>query len=339
MALGEVAMESNERAHHTKFDPVFVLGSVRSGTSLTCRLLLDHLGVNFGTESQFLIRYHRRAPRYGDLRSQPAMRRLLTDLSRERFFARTRRNFGFVLDIEQALRSLTEATYPAAVRAVFEQFAATKGLVRWGDKTPEYNEHLDTLLELFPNAQFVHVVRDPRDVAVSVFKTGFGAKHAYEAAMAWRHAVNRIESFGARLPATQFLHFRYECLLDDPVRTLDRVAAFLGISNHATLVSGLAGQLRVRVRENNARKWQAELAPPEISCIEAMTRPILARYGYETVVEPSLTSEVSRFRMVRWQMQGLMKRALNRRYWADNVYRLRLRFRDAQPMRRLSAWS
>jgi hypothetical protein len=76
---------------HTRFSPVFVLGHSRSGTSLVCRLLLDHLGVNFGTESQFIVRYHRKLAHYGDLRDDSRLRWMIGDISRERFFARTRR--------------------------------------------------------------------------------------------------------------------------------------------------------------------------------------------------------------------------------------------------------
>ena len=322
-------MEDTQRPHHTKFGPVFVLGCARSGTSLTCRLLLDHLGVNFGTESQFLVRYYRKSARYGDLRREPAMRRLLTDLSRERFFARTRRNFGFVFDIEQALRSIAEPTYAGAIRSIFEQFAATKGLVRWGDKTPEYNRHLDTLLELFQAAQFVHVVRDPRDVAVSVFKTGFGPKSAYEAAVDWRDSVDRIETFGARLAPGQFMRLRYESLLQDPAATLDSVAAFLGITNHASLVAGRSTHLRAQVREDNSLRWKTSLSAPEITCIDEVTGPALAGFGYQFQSIQSVMSKIGLSQIARWRLQGLWRRGVNRRYWADNVYRLRLRFRDA----------
>ena len=332
-------MECTERPHHTKFGPVFVLGCARSGTSLTCRLLLDHLGVNFGTESQFLIRYWRKAAHYGDLRQHAAMRRLLTDMSRERFFTRTRRNFGFVLDIDQAIRSIAEPTYAGAIRAVFEQFAATKGLVRWGDKTPEYNKHLDTLLELFPNAQFVHVVRDPRDVAVSVFKTPFGAKNAYEAAVDWRDDVDRIEAFGSRLAPGQFMNFRYECLLRDPAATLDGVAAFLGIANHASLVDGLGSHLRAQVRAGNSLKWTTGLTSPEITCIETLCGSALTRFGYARSTPDSVALKLGFAAVARWKMQGIWRRVANRRYWADNAYRLGLRFRDAPVLLRPSARS
>src|SRR5687768_4954339 len=99
-----------------------------------CRLLLDHLGVNFGTESQFIVRYHQRLARYGDLRDERRMRVLLEDLSRERFFARTRQNFGFVFDIDRAMQSIESPSYPSVLRAIFAQFADSQGKVRWGDK-------------------------------------------------------------------------------------------------------------------------------------------------------------------------------------------------------------
>ena len=122
------------RAEHTRFDPVFVLGHARSGTSLTCRLLLDHLGVNFGTESQFIIRHYQRLRRYGDLRDDRRLRCLLEEISRERFFERTRRNFGFVFDIDRAMRSIERRTYAGVLHAIFEQFAVGKGMTRWGSR-------------------------------------------------------------------------------------------------------------------------------------------------------------------------------------------------------------
>jgi hypothetical protein len=317
-------MDALQRPRHTRFCPVFVLGCARSGTSLTCRLLLDHLGVNFGTESQFIIRYSRRLALYGDLRVTVNMRRLLTDISRERFFARTRRNFGFVFDVDRALQSLSEPTYAGALRAIFEQFAATKGLVRWGDKTPEYNHHLDTLLELFPTAQFLHVIRDPRDVAVSHFKAGFGSKSAYEAAVHWQEGLQLVRSLGARVGADQFLEFRYEDLIEDPAAAIDRVARFLGITNHASLVAGIAAHLRGQVRSGNSSKWHC-LEPRDLACIETVAGTDMAGLGYARATRHSI--RVGPLQRARWRAQGVWRRIGDRRYWADNVYRLGLRAR------------
>ena len=313
---------------HTRFDPVFVLGSPRSGTSLMCRLLLDHLGVNFGTESQFIIRHYKRLHRYGDLRDDRRLRWLFEEIARERFFKRTRRNFGFAFDVDRALRSIGSRTYAGVLSAIFEQFACGKGLTRWGDKTPEYSKHLPVLRELFPTAQYVHVVRDGRDVALSAFKTGFGPKNAYEAAVAWSQCVQTITAFGAALPAEHFVTVRYEDLLRDPVAELRRLGIFLGIANHDALLETITATLRTQVRSDNAGKSSRLLSARETECFEACASDVLDRYGYGLRF-PQRRRPMTLTEAACWRARGLWRRATNKKYWADNWYKLRLRGRQA----------
>ena len=315
-------------AEHTRFDPVFVVGHTRSGTTLTCRLLLDHLGVNFGTESQFMIRYHERLHRYRDLNDDRSLRCLFEEIGRERFFERTRRNFGFVFDVDRAMRFIESRTYAGALRVIFEQFALEKGMTRWGDKTPEYGRHLPVLRELFPAAQFIHLVRDGRDVAVSAFKAGFGPKNVHEAATTWIERVQAITSFGRTMPPSDFLTVRYEDLLGDPVATMGTIGAFLGIANHATLVETIAPRLRAQVWEGNAGKSSRLLSAREMECFEAVAADVLEQNGYALRVgrgaRPITVSE-----SLRWRAKGVWRRVSNRQYWADNQYKLRLRTRQA----------
>ena len=313
-------------AEHTRFDPVFVLGHPRSGTSLMCRLLLDHLGVNFGTESQFMIRYYKRLHKYGDLRDDRCLRWLFEEIGRERFFERTRRNFGFVLDVDRAMRSITSRSYAGVLQAIFEQFAIGKGMTRWGDKTPEYASHLPVLRELFPTAQYVHVVRDGRDVALSAFRTGFGPKNAHEAAIAWARQVRAIAAFGDTVPADDFLTIRYEDLLREPVATLGTLGAFLGIANHADVLDTVAPGLRTQVRQDNTGKSTHLLSARETECFEALAGDVLTRHGYGLRSGPG-ARPMTVAESVNWRAKGMWRRATNRRYWADNRYKLGLRGR------------
>lgn len=315
-------------AEHTRFDPVFVLGFPRSGTSLMCRLLLDHLGVNFGTESQFIIRYYKRLHRYGDLRDDRCLRWLFDEIGRERFFRRTRRNFGFAFDVDRAMRSIESRTYAGVLRAIFGQFACEKGLSRWGDKTPEYSRHLPVLRELFPTAQYVHVVRDGRDVALSAFNTGFGPKSAYEAALRWSEQVRAITTFGAGLPAKDFLTIRYEDLLRDPAAELTTLGGFLGIANHAPLIEGMAARLRAQVRGDNAGKSNHLLSVRETECFEACAFDVLDRYDYALRFRRR-GSRITLAEAACWRARGMWRRIVNKRYWADNWYKLQLRGRQA----------
>jgi hypothetical protein len=330
------AAPSGVNPHHSRLCPVFVLGHARSGTSLMCRLLRDHLRINFGTESQFIVRYQQRLARYGDLRDERRMRWLLEELSHERFFARSRQNFGFVFDIDRAVRAIEPRSYAGAVRGVFEQFAASQGMVRWGDKTPEYCRHLPLVHSLFPDAQFVHVVRDGRAVARSSFKLGFGPKNAYEAAIEWGDTLRDIASFRDTLPASAFLQVRYEDLLEDPVATMASIAAFLGVDNHTEVIEGAAPHLRAWVRQENASKWKQHLSWREIECFEAFAGAELEANGYERQFRPR-RGRHSALEAVLWRAQAASRRLTNRRYWLDNWYKAGVRLRDAtMPLRAMA---
>jgi len=314
-------------AEHTRFDPVFVLGHSRSGTSLMCRLLLDHLGVNFGTESQFIVRYHQKLAQYGDLSDDRRLRWLFQEISRERFFERTRRNFGFVFDIDRAMNSIGQRTYAGVLTAIFEQFACGQGLTRWGDKTPAYARHLPVLRELFPRAQYIHVVRDGRDAALSLMSTGFGPKTAYEAAVAWSAQVRDIDWLAETSSASNFLTVRYEDLLKQPGDVLGKIAAFLAIRNPDALAAAVSGAVRQQVREGNCAKWTTGLSQREIECFETYAGRELERFGYALAFS-CRTKPVTRLESTCWRAQGIGRRFSNRRYWTDNCYKIWLRLRE-----------
>ena len=179
-------------------------------------------------------------------------------------------------------------------------------------------------------------MRDGRDVAHSLFKTGFGPKNAYEAALEWTRTLADIARFRRTVPDDAFLQVRYEDLLANPAGTIDAIGAFLGIENHAELSSAAAPHLRAQVREDNAFKWKHQLTWREIECFEAFAGGDLAVYGYPLQFRPR-GGQLSTAERWLWRAQALCRRAGNRRYWSDNWYRLGLRLSDAAlPLRALT---
>lgn len=318
-------------ATHTRFGPVFVIGFARSGTSVTCRMLRRYLKVSFGTESQFIIRYLNRLESYGDLQVDANVRRLIADISTERFFTRTNRNWGFVFDPDAAFASLKARTYRDVLNAIFGQLAQHNGMVRWGDKTPQYNRDLSRLLELFPDAQFVHVVRDGRDVALSIGKTAFGPKNACEAALDWFNALNAIERFSKTVPTVQFVEVRYEDLTSEPAKVLEGLAGFLGIDDRS---GDLSAVIRRRVgsdvKSNNSGKWRQALSRRDVERFEAMAGDALTRHGYALMFE-GRARPVSAVERLGWRLHGRLVRMSMLSYWRDNWYKARLHFRKALP--------
>lgn len=317
---------------HRRHDPVFVIGHGRSGTSILATLLRKHLQIAFGTESQFFIRFYRQLSRYGDLARAPQRRQLVEDLSRERFFRRSQK-YGVRLDVERAVREAVPPTYAGVLAAIMRQNAECQQMERWGDKTPEYTAHLPILRELFPTAQFIHIVRDGRDVALSGYQMHFGEKNAYAAARQWSHVLTRVQAFAAGMPPDCFMELRYEDLLAKPVETFARMIAFLNIEDPEGQVSATVARTASKeLKAGNFNKWKRDLSAPEQEMFVAMAGPHLARYGYD-VTAPT-RSAPGFFGALYWQADNVIRRMSMREYWSDTAYKARLRLRALQlPLR------
>ncbi len=217
--------------HHLRSIPVHIIGHARSGTSILADVLRRYLRISFGTESQFIVRYHKKLAQYGDLHDDSRIQRLIRDVAQERCFQRWHKFDGFVLDPEQLFHDLSERSYRGVLEAAFMQLARHGGMTRWGDKTPEYVHDLPTLYGLWPDAQYLHIVRDGRDVALSIFQQEFGAKNVYKAASDWRQQMQQVHAFAQSLPPEQFMEIRYEDFLGATGDTFRQLVTFLGVKS------------------------------------------------------------------------------------------------------------
>lgn len=178
--------------------PIFVIGSPRSGTTLV-RLILDsHPSISCGEETHFLRDLESVVGRNWDLVASYG-------LPREWWIER--------------LRGLYE-TFQAEV-------LARSGKTRWAEKDPTYTLHLPFIEELFPNAVYIHLLRDGHDVVAS-FRERWGYKSAARAARTeWARYVTAARDLGRRLPSERFLELRYEELVTDPESQGQRLFEFL----------------------------------------------------------------------------------------------------------------
>jgi hypothetical protein len=204
---------------------------------------------------------------------------------------------------------------------------------RWGDKTPEYSRHLPVLRNLFPSAQFVHIVRDGRDVALSGYLTHFGAKNAYAAASEWRDVMEKVHAFADTMPSSSFIELRYEDLLTRTSETLARLIRFLEIHDPDGCVSEAVGrQAGSELRADNFNKWKTELSRRDQDIFAVLAGAWLSRYGYEvtrlTRPAPGLLARLY------WRADNAMRRMVVRDHWFDSVYKARLRLRELRlPLR------
>jgi hypothetical protein len=138
--------------------------------------------------------------------------------------------------LEDHLFSLPEPDAGDAARAVFVVYAEARGKPRWGDKTPAYLTKMPRIQRAMPEAAFVHVLRDGRDVAMSWAEVSWGVHDPAEAARRWVRRITAARRHVGRLRAGSYLELRYEDLVSDPEAALRRVAEHLDLPWDAAML-------------------------------------------------------------------------------------------------------
>ena len=209
--------------------PIFVVGSVRSGTTLLRYMLCSHPRIYLTPESNFIVRCFGRRPtgELGEARVAAQSSRSWPSTSRSGAIGRAR-----VRMCSELLDGVPRPTPESFLSALYTRYAAQHDAVRWGDKTPGYLAHLDVISTIFPRSQIVHVIRDARDVAASSLENYRGRRFfymdAYFAARSWREQLGRGIEVGRALPSDRYCEIRYEDLTTHTESALRGLCEFLG---------------------------------------------------------------------------------------------------------------
>lgn len=247
--------------------PIFVVGSMRSGSTLL-RLVLDsHPNIAVGPESGFM----------GALLATK-------EIPNWKFGKAWYERFGWTEEeLDQRLREFFDG--------IFRRYAAGEGKQRWGEKTPFHTEHMATMAQVFPDSVFVGIVRHPGAVAASLRKN---FHYAFEDAVSYWAATNLTMVRGGAGLGDRFLICRYEDLVLDGEPPLREMLAFLGepwsadvLEHHRVQREKGAPRLtdggtitRAPVDAARVDQWTDTLTPADRRVLAQMTR-LAGFFGYE----------------------------------------------------------
>ncbi len=278
--------------------PIFIVGAPRSGTTLFQYMLRSHPNISLPTgESHFFIPLFRGEEAFGDLSKIENLRSVLEAMYRQSADFLDTDIHGIKFDIDQ-LASEFHAEGRTSMESIFsglfEKNALGEGKARWGDKTPYYVLHMKLLLEKFPNAQFIHLIRDGRDVAMSLLnrKHDFGVYNYFFAAKYWEIYVELGRECGRSLGKNIYHEVRYEELLNNPEIAMKGVCEFLNESYSDNLVnfkkSGEAGKtplLQKPIQKENQEKWRTKMTHSQIKTFEGAVSKTLTASNYPLITE------------------------------------------------------
>ena len=223
-------------------------------------MLDNHPHLAVPAETNLVFPLWRFRVRYGDLRRPENRRRVAEWIFLTEGYGGQRIRAG--RDPREAIERAVAAppTLGAILATCFEMYAEMHGKVRWGDKRPGYAGHIETMFALFPDAHFIHLVRDPRAAVASQLPLGWATQ---EDALAhsianWETAVARVDAYARRLRPDQLLDVRYEDLVRDPHTELERICAFAGLRGGDAVAHMVSADRRGTFREG----WHDRLNDP-----------------------------------------------------------------------------
>ena len=211
--------------------PVFIIGVGRSGTTLLRQMINSHSQIAVPYESHFITKYMDIIENYGDIQQDENLMKLLKDICNEPILE----NWDYSCTPEELMKALTQRDVAGIIDTFYSLYAQHHGKTRWGDKS-DYLDRMFQIRELYPNAKFIHIIRDGRDVANSVMKMTWGPNNIIQAADWWSSYVRLCYSMGRMLSSTDYMEVRYEDLVSSSESELRRICEFIELDFEETML-------------------------------------------------------------------------------------------------------
>ena len=207
--------------------------------------------------------------------------------------------------VREQLAGRERVAYAEAISAAYRAYAEAHGKKRWGDKTPRYVENIRELAELFPEARFIHLIRDGRDVALSYADVPFGPKNVAKAAELWANRVAQGLRAGRDLERGRYIEIMYSDLVEDNEGEVKDICAFLGLQFDPVMLDpertkqgalARADKFNPNVKEQairRVRSWKSDMPPEHVEIFEAIAGDVLSELGFERMFpSPSLSARL-----------------------------------------------
>jgi hypothetical protein len=288
-------------------NPVFIIGNPRSGTTLLRLAVTSHSNVCIPPEAGFLCWFSDVYGDWtqGDWANQNNTKNFLEAVATSKKFETWGLNTSDLLD---AFKFAPPVDYSSACSILYNEYRKRNkpSASIWGDKNNFYINHIELIKKLYPAARFIHILRDPRDVACSYIELSrLNSKSIYrpnlpndpvEIANQWLQNNSSASRSLSRLNKSQSLCIRYEDLTLEPQKTLNTICAFLGLEfedsmlefhlqnriNHLEPSETMDWKIRTLspITSSQIGRYKVDLSSEQINAIEKIAIEYMEKFHY-----------------------------------------------------------
>jgi hypothetical protein len=299
--------------------PVFVVGCPRSGTNFLYDCLLSSGG--FPIFRGRLPIHQVLIPRFGKLDLLENRKKIASVFLRSEGFRRSG------LDGAELTATLLGACRNGGdfIRIVMDEIARKQGVGRWALYDPEMLVRMATIKKEISEALFIHIIRDGRDIALSLRKLGGfnplpwteSPRSLEEIALYWEWLVQKGRRYGRQI-ANDYAEIHFEGLVGDPRRTLATLSQFLDqdldYDRIQAAALGTLGKTNSAFREdkndggvNPVQRWKQKLSENEIAALEWQVGKTLEATGYDLCLHKRTWKPGIRDRLLRAVYQPFLE--------------------------------
>jgi len=275
-------------------NPIFIGGCDRSGTTMLGAMLGSHSEILSVPEAQFILEVYKEAYRKKFLDSPSKILKAIKSHLRFQLW-------GVDVGSLTEKTDWSEISYADVICMVVKQYALgvdKVGASFWVDHVPGNIRNTFVLLELFPTAKFIHIVRDGRAVASSLASVRWGPSSIDRIANWWMMYIAHGLAAENVLGSKKIIRIAYEDLVQNSQKTLGEICQFIGLQFESGMIEGKGLRLPAFYRkdqhlvgkvpdERRVSAWQKSLHSRDIEIFESFTGDILLNLGYPTLYYPS----------------------------------------------------
>ncbi len=272
---------------------IFIIGEQRSGSNLLRMMLNKHTAIAAPHPPHILQRIHPLLPYFGDIQQEKPFQALVQATCE--LIARNPIPWDIALDPAYIVQQSKERSLIGVFDAIMTQYAQAQEASTWVCKSMQNVYFASELESFFPQAKYIYLHRDPRDVVVSFQKAIIGEKHPYLITQRWVKLQKACIALQHQMPSDRFYTLSYQNLTNDPQTTLQQLCQFIGVSfetnmldyhhsaeaHKAASVSTLWENLEKPIIPDNSGKFKKALSPSTIQLIEQLAHPEMRHLAYE----------------------------------------------------------
>ncbi len=291
-------------------NPIFIIGTERSGTNLLRLILNAHSHIAVPHPPHIMKNFFVLEPLYGDLSRDANFKKLIRDVV---IMVKLHPYpWEVKLDTEKIFRMVRERNLINICFAIYDQYLSSTRKERWGCKSTFMIYHIALIRHYYPSAKFIYMVRDGRDVAVSARHTIFNHYHIYDIAQLWRKEQQIGIHWLSKMSKDNLFLLKYEGLISNHQENIKSLCAFLNEpyeekmleffktpeAQKSSRLSAAWENTSKPILKNNRDKFKNALSKKEIDLFEAVAGQELDYFSY-VLTNPFYISESTRARGIR----------------------------------------